>query len=79
MTKGYQCSANVWTNGYGHTVGVTPNAEVTHQDVVNNLVNDVQSAEAVVDKLVTVTLDQYQFDAFVSFVFNVGAGISAGL
>ncbi|MDO6498572.1 glycoside hydrolase family protein [Photobacterium sanguinicancri] len=52
---------------------------MTHQDVVNNLVNDVQSAEAVVDKLVTVTLDQYQFDAFVSFVFNVGAGISAGL
>lgn len=39
----YQCSANVWTNGYGHTVGVTPNSEVTHQDVVENLVSDVQS------------------------------------
>ncbi|WP_367998773.1 glycoside hydrolase family protein [Photobacterium sanguinicancri] len=47
--------------------------------MVNNVFNDVQSAEAVVDKLGTVNLDQDQFDAFVSFVFNVGAGISAGL
>ncbi|MGF1732132.1 glycoside hydrolase family protein [Photobacterium kasasachensis] len=29
----YKCSANVWTNGYGHTVGVTPNSEVTHEEV----------------------------------------------
>ncbi|MBV1842201.1 lysozyme [Photobacterium ganghwense] len=70
----YQCSANVWTNGYGHTVGVTPNSVVTHDEVVGNLVSDVQSAEAVVDKWVTVPLQQHQFDAFVSFVFNVGAG-----
>ncbi|GAB3528616.1 lysozyme [Photobacterium alginatilyticum] len=70
----YQCSANVWTNGYGHTVGVTPNSEVTHEQVVGNLVSDVQSAEAVVDRWVTVPLEQHQFDAFVSFVFNVGAG-----
>ncbi|WP_428431686.1 lysozyme [Photobacterium chitinilyticum] len=70
----YQCSANVWTNGFGHTVGVNPDSVVTHEEVVDNLVNDVKSAEAVIDKLVAVPLEQYQFDAFVSFVFNVGAG-----
>lgn len=74
QSNAYQCSANVWTNGYGHTVGVTPNSVVTHDEVVGNLVSDVQSAEVVVDKWVTVPLQQHQFDAFVSFVFNVGAG-----
>ncbi|WP_367998733.1 glycoside hydrolase family protein [Photobacterium sanguinicancri] len=68
----YQCSANVWTNGFGHTVGVNPDSVVTHEEVVDNLVKDVKSAEAVIDMLVAVPLEQYQFDAFVSFVLTLG-------
>lgn len=34
--------------------------------------NDLFDAEDTVDSLVTVHLEQYQFDAMVSFVFNVG-------
>lgn len=38
------------------------------------LVKDCAEAEGIVNQEVTVPLTQYQFDALVSFVFNVGPG-----
>lgn len=71
-TNAYQCSAGVWTIGYGHTKGVTKGMMISHTQADKLFLQDVKEFEDVVDELVTVPLNQNQFDALVSFVFNVG-------
>nr|WP_276560976.1 lysozyme [Vibrio scophthalmi] len=73
-SKAYQCSANVWTNGLGHTGGVKPGDIVTNQQIAHNFIGDVQKAEQVVTKGLTRAVTQSQFDVLVSFVFNLGSG-----
>lgn len=73
--KAYLCPAGVLTVGWGHTgVDVFPGMIVTRQRADELLVDDMASAVATVNKFVTVALTQGQFDALVSFCFNVGAG-----
>jgi lysozyme len=47
---------------------------LTEDQAMRLLDQDLDWAEAAVRKLVTVPLTQHQFDALVSFVFNVGPG-----
>ncbi|HCR1911714.1 TPA: lysozyme [Enterobacter kobei] len=68
----YQCSANVWTIGYGHTAGVRPGDVITPEQADAFLREDVADAERSVGRFVCVPLTQHQFDALVSFVFNLG-------
>ncbi|BEM36217.1 hypothetical protein SME06J_49090 (plasmid) [Serratia marcescens] len=70
----YQCPANVWTIGYGHTAGVQPGNMITEQEADNCLRLDIAESVRAVNRLVKVTLTSNQFDALVSFVFNLGAG-----
>lgn len=70
----YKCPAGVWTIGYGHTRGVTPDMTITMVEAEALLRQDVKWAENVVNEYVSVPLNQNQFDALVSFVFNVGEG-----
>jgi lysozyme len=72
--KAYKCPAGVWTIGYGSTVGVVGGQEITEEEAEKLLLDDVFSAWRAVMELVTVPLSQEQFDALVSFVFNVGIG-----
>lgn len=75
VAKAYKCPAGVWTIGYGHTgPDVTPGLQLTTEQVDALLVRDLLRYEAPVNKLVTVELTQNQFDALVSFVYNVGEG-----
>lgn len=70
----YQDSVGVWTIGYGHTgPDVHPALTITEEHATELLLKDTASAVASVNRLVTVTLTQNQFDALVDFVFNVGA------
>lgn len=69
----YRCPANVLTIGYGHTKGVKRNMKITQAEAEALLRNDLRIYEAEVKRLVNVPLTQYQFDALVSFVFNLGA------
>lgn len=69
----YRCPANVLTIGYGHTKGVKRNMEITQAEAEALLRADLRIYEAEVKRLVNVPLTQYQFDALVSFVFNLGA------
>ncbi|PMJ90281.1 lysozyme [Vibrio sp. 10N.261.55.A7] len=73
-TQAYQCSANVWTNGLGHTTSVQQGDVVTKEQIAHNFIADVKAAERVVNQSLTVDVTQSQFDVLVSFVFNLGAG-----
>jgi lysozyme len=69
----YQCSAGVWTTGYGHTNKVTKDTMgMSLKQAEEVLKLDVQDAEKVVTKLVKVPLTENQFSALVSLVFNCG-------
>ncbi|MBV8190865.1 MAG: lysozyme [Alphaproteobacteria bacterium] len=66
-----------WTIGYGHTHGVQPGDTCDRDQAVAWLREDLQWAEAAVNQYVTVPLAQPQFDALVSFTFNLGSGALA--
>ena len=75
--KAYQCSANVWTIGVGHTAAMgdpkpVAGMKITEAEAEAILRRDLGSIERDVAKAVTVHLNQRQFDTLVSFVFNVG-------
>ena len=70
----YQCSAGVWTIGYGSTRDVVPNMRITRQEAEDRLKRDVAKFEEAVNESVQVRLTQEQFDALVLFAFNVGIG-----
>jgi lysozyme len=63
-----------WTIGYGHTgPDVSKGLTITAVQAEQWLVEDLDEAEAAVDDLVKVALNDNQRGALVSFVFNVGA------
>jgi lysozyme len=73
-TSPYQCSAGVWTNGIGHTAGVTPQSAVSERQAAVNLVDDLIRVERQLSLCVPVAMPQPVWDALASFAFNVGAG-----
>ena len=74
----YQCSAGVWTIGYGHTAGVHKGMKITQAQADEYLKQDVAKFEKYVNNPsyvpFTDKLNQNQFDALVSFAFNLGQG-----
>lgn len=69
----YKCPAGVWTVGYGHTSGVVPGMTITLEQAEELLRQDITTVENIVNAECQ-NLRQCQFDALVSFVFNVGGG-----
>lgn len=70
----YRDSAGILTIGYGSTGGIKSGQTITRGQAEEMLVDDLDEAADAVRKLVTVPLTQGQFDALVSFTFNLGAG-----
>jgi lysozyme len=75
--KPYLCPAGRWTIGYGHVM--TANERATYASIGEDwaerwLEADVVAAEHAVQQLISVPLEQNQFDALVSFTFNLGTG-----
>jgi lysozyme len=68
----YQDAVGIWTVGYGSTFCVDPHITITQADADARLKQDVQHAVECVDRKVGPNISQNQFDALVSFVFNVG-------
>jgi len=71
-TGAYQCSAGVWTIGYGHTKGVERGDTISVKDARALLNEDIGECEQSVRNNVRVELTQGMFDALCSFVFNFG-------
>lgn len=74
VLKAYKCPSGVWTIGYGHTKGVKKGQICTKKQAEYFLSQDLKTFEKGVLKGVKVTLNQNQFDALVSFTYNVGLG-----
>ena len=62
----------VWTIGYGHTNGVYEGMVITKEQAIEFLKEDCLIAEKGIKDYITRELKQYEFDALVSFLFNVG-------
>jgi len=70
----YRCSANILTIGYGCTRDVCEGLTITEAEAERRLRTDLGIAEGTVKQLVTYPITQLQFDALVSFTYNVGGG-----
>ena len=69
----YLDAVGVWTIGYGHTLNVKSTDVITLDEAEYFLRQDVAFAEKEVNKH-NLNINQNQFDALVSFVFNLGVG-----
>ena len=70
--EAYKCAAGVWTIGYGSTKGVKEGDTITQEEADNLLLHEMKEYESYINDNVTVDLKQNQFDALVSWVFNLG-------
>jgi len=72
--EAYKCAAGVWTIGYGHIKTAVEGKVITQEEADNLLVEEIIEYEDYVRAAVKVPLKQYQFDALVSWTFNLGNG-----
>jgi lysozyme len=77
--KAYRDAVGIWTIGYGHTAAAGPpvpkaGMTISATEAEEILKRDLGKYEKTVLDAVRVPLSQEQFDALVSFTFNVGPG-----
>jgi lysozyme len=77
----YRCPANLWTCGVGHLIGDGKhlpdswNRTFTEAEIDGLLKSDLRRFELGVHKMLpNVPLRQHEFDAIISFCFNLGLG-----
>lgn len=75
----YKDSVGIWTIGVGHTAAAGPPSpkkgmRITENECDQILTRDLVSFSDQIEKLVTVLLTQYEFDALLSLAFNIGIG-----
>jgi len=73
----YYCPAGVLTIGYGCTEGIRPGEVWTKKQALDRFKQELAKHEAAVNRVVTVDMTQNQFDALVSFSYNLGTGALA--
>ena len=82
-SKPYLCPAQYWTIGYGNIrgrdgkriKGDTP--AISTDEAETLLAHELVRFERTVDRLIKVDLNQGQYDALVSFAYNLGGGALA--
>ena len=71
--KAYKCAAGVWTVGYGNTgPDVGPTTEITSAEAEKRFINTLFNVEYEVKDRLKVQVNQNEFDALVSFTYNIG-------
>ena len=71
----YTCPAGYATIGYGHLITKDESFKTIKQDDAQVLLrSDAEAAERAVLRFINVPLTDGQFDALVSFTFNLGSG-----
>lgn len=77
----YKCPAGIWTIGYGHTLGVRSGNIITQEIADKFLEGDIEKYETIVNAYDSkYHWTQNEFDALVSFAFNIGniTGLTQG-
>lgn len=69
----YVCPAGLWTIGYGHTGGVKPTDKIDLAQGEAYLRKDLEIVERCLNSL-AIKLNQNQYDALCSLIFNIGTG-----
>lgn len=71
--ESYQDIAGVWTIGYGHTLGVEPDQQITELIADGLLDDDLERVETILTReLERFHLSENEFSALGSLCFNVG-------
>ena len=70
--EAYKCAAGVWTIGYGSTKGVNEGDTITQEEADKLLTEEMSEYEGYINDMVTSDLKQNEFDALVSWVYNLG-------
>lgn len=70
----YLCPARVPTIGWGCTEGVKLGMRWTEAEATEGLRREIAKHEAAVNRLVTVEINQNEFDAICSLCYNIGIG-----
>ena len=80
-SRPYRCAANLWTCGVGHLIGDGKhlpdswNRTFSQEEIDGLLKSDLRRFELGVHKMLpNVPLRQHEFDAIISFCFNLGLG-----
>lgn len=82
--KPYKCPAGLWTIGYGSTFYANGkkvsqfDAPISQAEATDLLLETLKHYEHSVDSFCRDDINQNQFDALVSFCYNVGAGSLKG-
>ena len=72
--EAYKDPVGIWTIGYGHTKGVRKGRKITSAQATEFLRQDCATAEKNVSKFDNIYhWNQNQFDALVSFAYNIGS------
>jgi lysozyme len=74
----YKDSVGVWTIGLGHTSAagppkVTSGLTITEEEAWEIFRRDVQKFRTALRGAIKVPVEQHQFDALASFIYNIGA------
>lgn len=77
--RAYRDVAGIWTIGYGHTEGFRDGrfregSVVSEEEALALLREDLRVRERAVAAAVRVPLEQHEFDALASLVYNIGVG-----
>lgn len=70
--EAYKCAAGVWTIGYGHTKDVQEGDVWSESHADHMLEVELEEFEGYINDNVSAPLSQNQFDALVSWVYNLG-------
>ena len=72
--ESYQDIGGVWTIGYGHTKTARPDMRITKEGAEALLRDDIKWVTEAIERLVSAPLNDNQYSALVSFIYNIGAG-----
>ena len=70
--EAYQDSVGIWTIGYGTIKGVKEGDKINQDEAEHLLQEEMPEYEGYINDMVKVPLEQNQFDALCSWVFNLG-------
>ena len=70
--ESYKCAAGVWTIGFGSTHNIEEGMNISKDRAEELLLEDIAEFEESVLESVDMPMSQHQFDALVSWTFNLG-------